>query len=730
MTKGSRQTNSTKTLSEAESKQLLCAYGIPFALETQVNSVQDALDSASSLGFPLVAKLCGEGIAHKTERGLVRLRLKDEAALRLAVEDLLRASRPEDGNVSVLVAQQIQGDRELIVGLHRDDQLGMTVMVGIGGVLAEVIADVSFRITPIQSIDAEEMIDELSAKALLGPFRGSQAIDRSALVKVLCALSDFSRDMPGLVSAELNPLIVTPEGTLIAVDALVEIETSGPESTVDSTKSTAGQAGADPMRLDPLFNPSGVIVAGASTHPGKFGFVALHNILSCGYEGKVFATNRDGGSVLSISCAKSIEDIPGGQADLVVLCTPASANLEILRACAAKGVRSAFVTSAGYGEVDESGQTAEAELATLADQLGIALAGPNGQGLVSTPASLCAQIVGPYPPRGHIGVAGQSGNLVSTFMNLASLSGIGISRAISAGNAASLSVIDYLEYFAVDAETKVGLAYLEGFDEGSDNLNRLSRTATEIPLILITGGTSPDGQRAAASHTGSLAANDKVFSGMCRQMGIVHAKTVEEAYETAATFATQPLPKGPRVAVVTTAGGWGVLTADAISQSSLELVDLPQDLCAAIDEKLPPRWSRSNPIDLAGGETRDSVPEILELVASHPDIDAVIFLGLGIQSNQARLMRDGRFYPDHGIERIVSYHERQDIRYAQATTKVSIETGKPVLVASELAISSPDNPGVKAVRESGRLCYASSHRAVAALNHLWMHARWRQRRSF
>lgn len=726
MTKvGSRQKHSTKTLSEAESKQLLCAYGIPFALETQVNSVQEALDAAPSLGFPLVAKLCGEGIAHKTERGLVRLGLKDEAGLRLAVEDLLKASRPEDGDVSVLVAQQIQGDRELIVGLHRDDQLGMTVMVGIGGVLAEVIADVSFRITPIQPIDAEEMIDELSAKALLGPFRGSQAVDQSALVKVICALSDFAKAMPGLVSAELNPLIVTPEGTLVAVDALVEIETS----EIEPGELNTGHLGLDPMRLDPLFNPSGVIVAGASTHPGKFGFVALHNILSCGYEGKVFATNRDGGSVLSISCATSIEEIPEGQADLVVLCTPASANLEILRACAAKGVRSAFVTSAGYGEAGESGQIAEAELATLAEQLGIALAGPNGQGLVSTPTSLCAQIVGPYPPRGHIGVASQSGNLVSTFMNLASQSGIGISRAISAGNAASLSVIDYLEYFAVDRETKVGLAYLEGFDKGSDNLSRLSKTATEIPLVLITGGTSPDGQRAAASHTGSLAADDKIFSGMCRQMGIVHAKTVEEAYETAATFATQPLPKGPRVAVVTTAGGWGVLTADAISQSSLELVDLPQDLCAAIDEKLPPRWSRSNPIDLAGGETRDSVPEILELVASHPDIDAVIFLGLGIQSNQARLMRDGRFYPDHGIERIVSYHERQDIRYAQATTKVSIETGKPVLVASELAISSPDNPGVKAVRESGRLCYASSHRAVAALDNLWMRERWRQRRS-
>ena len=246
--------------------------------------------------------------------------------------------------------------------------------------------------------------------------------------------------------------------------------------------------------------------------------------------------------------------------------------------------------------------------------------------------------------------------------------------------------------------------------------------------MLVKGGATAGGQRAAASHTGSLATDDRVFDGMCRQAGITRAATVEEAFEVAATFATQPLPAGPRVVVLTTAGGWGVVTADAITGSSLELIDLPADLHAAIDELLPPRWSRNNPVDLAGGETRDTIPQVLELIAGHAEVDAVIQLGLGIQSNQAAMMRRGPFYPDHGLERIVAYHERQDARFAAAAAEVSERTGKPVLVATELAVTDPANAGPATVRASGRLCYPSANRAVTALDHLWQRSRHRLHR--
>jgi acetyltransferase len=478
-----------------------------------------------------------------------------------------------------------------------------------------------------------------------------------------------------------------------------------------------------------LFDPKGVVVAGASSHPGKFGFVSLHNILACGYEGRVFGTNRQGEEVLGLRTVTSLDDIPDGAADLVMVCTPMTANLDVLKACARKGIRAAFVTTAGYSETGEKGRRAERELVELADDLGILLAGPNGQGLVSTPAHLCAQIVGPYPPAGGIGLASQSGNIVSSLMNLARQSGVGVSRAISAGNAAAVGVADYLDFFADDDETAVGLAYVESIGEGRQFFDRLRAITPRMPLVVVKGGATEGGQRAAASHTGALAADDRVFDGAMRQAGVIRAVTVEEGFEAAATFATQPLPTGPNVVVVTTAGGWGVMTADALTTDrELMLLPLPDDLRAAIDTKLPPRWSRANPVDLAGAETRDTIPDVLALVAEHPDVHAVIYLGLGIQSNEAKLMRAGRFYPHFGLERIVEYHERQDARFAETAAAVSEATGKPVLTASELGGADPANPGPAAVRATGRLCYQSPNRAVTALGHLYRYARFMERR--
>ncbi len=486
-----------------------------------------------------------------------------------------------------------------------------------------------------------------------------------------------------------------------------------------------------PPGLDLLFEPRGVVVVGASSHPGKFGFVALHNILSRDYRGVVRATNRDGATILGVGTARSVSDLPAGDPiDLAFVCTPAPANLEVLEACARRGIGAAFVTSAGYRESGDAGRREEERLAALARDLGMTLAGPNGQGIVSTPAGLCAQIVAPYPPAGSIGIASQSGNFVSSFMNLARLTGVGVSRAVSAGNAASLDVVDYLEHFAADDATSVGLAYVEGVGDGRAFFERLRAVCERKPVVLLKGGASAGGQGAAASHTGALATDDRVFDGMCAQAGAVRARSVEEAFDAAATFAVQPRPTGPRVAVITTAGGWGVVTADAVTlEHGLELVALPDDLRDAIDGELPPRWSRRNPIDMAGGETRDTVPAVLDLVTRHPSVDSVVYLGLGIQSNQAAMMRDGPFFPDHGLERIVDYHERQDRRFAEAAAEASERTGKPVLTATELAVATPANPGPAAVRATGRHCYASSDRAVRALAHLTRYARWRADRA-
>ena len=189
-------------------------------------------------------------------------------------------------------------------------------------------------------------------------------------------------------------------------------------------------------------------------------------------------------------------------------------------------------------------------------------------------------------------------------------------------------------------------------------------------------------------------------------------------------FRSAPLPRGPRVAILTTAGGWGVVTSDALSRDGvLELAALPDDVMRALDGLLPARWSRNNPVDCAGGETRDTIPAVLEVLATSSAVDAVVYLGIGIQSNQARLMREGRFYPDHGLARIVDYHERQDERFAEAACDLTKSTGKPVLVATELSLADPLNAGPATARRRGAMCFASGPRAVRALAHAYRYAR-------
>lgn len=715
-----------QTLSESASKDLLAPFGIPFAQEFLVSTPSAAGDAAERLGFPVVAKLNGDGIAHKTERGLVRLKLPNRNAVESATTELLAMATASDGEVQVLITPMIEGSRELIVGMINDPVFGKTAMLGLGGIFAEVIQDVVFAPLPIDKAGALSMIGALKNKNILREFRGENAVDVVGLSAALIALSSACESRSDIASIDINPLIVQRDGSVVAVDALVELFDND-QSTRYEPLSNLSAVPFKPgdKHFQALFSPRAVVVVGASSHPGKFGFVSLHNILSNEFVGDVFATNLQAEEILGILTVASISDLPKNQIDLAFFCTPASANPDLLRQCAERGITAAFIASAGYKEAGQSGLAAEQELVQLAADLQILLAGPNGQGVVSTPVSLCAQIVGPYPPQGWISVASQSGNFVSSFLNYARQTGVGIARAISAGNAAQMSVGSYLEWYAQDDHSKVGLAYIESVTDGKALESSFSVLTKQKPLVVVKGGATELGSRAAQSHTGALASNDKFFDGLCRSTGASRARTVEEAFDIAASFATQPLPRGNRVVVLTTVGGWGVVTSDAISQDGvLELIALPIDLTKALDALLPPRWSRNNPIDCAGGETRDTIPEILELLCAHNEIDAIIFLGLGIQSNQARMMTEGRFFPDHGLERIVSYHRKQDERFAQAASDCSVTYNKPVLVATELAVADPLNPGPLTVQQSGRLCYASGTRAATALAHMYQYAKF------
>ena len=212
-----------QTLNEHDSKRLLASHGIPVVEERMVASADTAVAAAEELGYPVVVKLVGDGIAHKTERGLVRLSLRAPDDVEHAARELLGAARPEDGEVALLVAPMLAGHRELIAGVHRDARFGLCVMVGVGGIAAEAFADVAFRLVPIEAADALEMLDELRGRALFDEFRGEPPLDRDAFVQVLVGLSDLAASRTDLVSIDVNPLIVS-DGVPIAVDALVELD--------------------------------------------------------------------------------------------------------------------------------------------------------------------------------------------------------------------------------------------------------------------------------------------------------------------------------------------------------------------------------------------------------------------------------------------------------------------------------------------------------------------------
>ena len=306
----------SRTLSEFASKQLLDGFGVSVTRERLAADADAAVVAAGAIGFPVVVKLCGERIAHKSERDGVRLGLGDAAAVREAAIELFSLVRPEDGDVSLLVAEMVRGQRELIAGLVRDPQFGPCVMLGLGGILTEALGDVVFAAAPVSERDAHRMIGSLAASHLItGSFRGDPAVDSDALVEILVGLSRLARERPDIASVDLNPLIVAGDRP-IAVDALVELR-----DAVDETPEPLPERSAEPEqvleRFRPLFHPRGVAVAGVSGHPGKFGFVTFHNLLRFGYAGKLFAIKPDGAEVLGHDTYTSVDAIPDQQAELV-----------------------------------------------------------------------------------------------------------------------------------------------------------------------------------------------------------------------------------------------------------------------------------------------------------------------------------------------------------------------------------------------------------------------------
>lgn len=611
------KTNKKSALTEIESKQILIKYNIPVIDEKKALSSDEAALAASDLGFPVVLKGFGSSFLHKTEMGLVHLNLKDSEEVKNAA--LAIQKNAGDGLEGFLVQPQLQGKREFVAGMFRDPHFGPVIMFGIGGVFTEAFSDVSFRIAPVTENDAERMLEEIRAKVLLNEFRGEKAVNRGQIVKTITGLSRLALEQPQIAEIDINPLIALKDGNIRAVDALIILGPDGMKKEF-LPPIPANEIGS-------VFYPKSIAFVGASAQMGKWGHTLFTLTISGGYKGEIFLVNPKGGNIANRHVYKSVTEIPG-KVDLAVVTIPASGVIKLLPDFKTKNIKNMVLITSGFGETGAKGKELEKELVKAAQDAGILILGPNTMGICNPHINLYCTGSHVRPRPGATAVVAQSGNMGTQLLSFAEQQDIGIRAFCGSGNEAMITIEDYIEAFETDDLTRTVMLYVESVKNGRRFFESAERVGRKKPIVLLKGGRSAAGNRAAASHTGAMTSDSRVFNAVCRQAGIVMVEQPMDLLDLSAAFSSLPLPKGNRAAILTLGGGWGVVTSDLCSQYGLEVSELSSDMIELMDKILPPYWSRSNPVDIVG-ENDPSIPmTIIEELLKWDGCDAVINLGI------------------------------------------------------------------------------------------------------
>lgn len=607
----------SSALSEHDSKELLKIYGIPVVEERVVKDEHDAAREAEQLGFPVVLKGLGANLLHKTERGLVHLNVTSSDAVKKAALSIIEAAGEDlEG---ILVQPQITGKRELLVGLFRNEQFGPMVTFGVGGILAEALSDVSFGLAPLTEKDAARMITDIKAQAILGPYRGEREVDRSALMQTLMGISRLAEEVPDISEIDINPLIVAPDGSLLAVDALIV--------TGDISVEREYLPPISPQIIRSFFYPRSIAFVGASAELGKWGHTLFTIADAGGYKGDIYLVNPKGTPIAGRETYRSVTEIPG-TVDLAVVTIPAHSVIDLIPQLEEKGIKNMLLITSGFGETGTDGKQKEYELVQKAKESGIRILGPNTMGICNPHINFHCTGAPFHPIAGSTVMVSQSGNFGVQLLAFAEEQAIGIRGFCGSGNEAMITIEDYLESFEEDRETKTVMLYLESVKNGRRFFESARRLGKRKPIVLLKGGQSAAGNRAASSHTGALASDARVFNAVCRQAGIVKVNQPMELLPLAAGFSSLPLPAGNRVAIMTFGGGWGVITADLCTKFGLEVPELSGTIYEKIDRILPFYWSRSNPVDLVG-EYDTTIPlKVLEELLRWKECDSVINMGI------------------------------------------------------------------------------------------------------
>ncbi len=574
------------------------------------------------------------------ETGRLILRDGSTAAIRIAT--------PEDRPIVRAFFRQLSGestryrffsaaaptDEELDALCDSSDprrQFTLLVVRAAGGV-ARVIAAASYFAETAGVAEAAFAVDD----AFRGKGLGSSLFERLALLAVREGFTTFRA-----VTHTDNRLMleVFRRSGFTLKEQVAGAEVRCEISLIPTPESTARSEWLDRMfttaSLRPFFQPNAVAVIGASRSPTSIGYRILDAIVTNGFQGPVYPVNPHATVIRSIRAYPSVKDIPD-PVDLGVIVVPKEAVLETVDACAAKGLRAVIVISAGFAESGETGQALQRRLVEKVRGHGMRLIGPNCLGLITTHphVQLNASFSPIYPPAGKVAMLSQSGALGIAILALAGQRHLGLSHFVSVGNKADVSGNDLIQYWEQDPGTNTILLYLESFG----NPRRFARIARRVsrtkPIVAVKGGRTAAGSRAAGSHTAALAANDVAVDALFHQTGVIRAETLEDMFDLTATLTSQPLPPGKRVAIVTNAGGPGILCTDTCEAGGMEVPALSPEIRARLAEFLPPEASTTNPVDMIASASAEHYRRTVAAVLASADIDALIVLYIPVGVTQ------------------------------------------------------------------------------------------------
>ncbi|MEV8564896.1 acetate--CoA ligase family protein [Streptomyces sp. NPDC051322] len=606
-----------KALTAPEAKLIADAYGIPVPAEALAECADEAVAFADRVGFPVALKIVSPQIVHKTDAGGVRIGLTSAADVRAAFTAIVSNARAYDPAAEikgVQVQQMVPAGTEVLVGTVTDPTFGKVVAFGLGGVLVEVLKDITFRLAPASPDDALSMLDSIRAAEILRGVRGGAAVDRTALAELIVGVSQLAGDFPEIAEIDLNPVFASADGVMAAdVRILLDPKIATPRRRYSRDEILTS------MRR--LMQPRSVAVIGASSEEGKIGNSVMRNLIDGGFPGDIHPVNPKADDILGRKAYKSVMDVPG-EPDVAVFAIPAKFVAAALEEVGRKGIPNAVLIPSGFAETGE--QALQDEIVQIAERHGVRLLGPNIYGYYSTWQDLCATFCTPYDVKGGVALTSQSGGIGMAILGFARTTKTGVSAIVGLGNKSDLDEDDLLTWFGEDPNTECIAMHLEDLKDGRAFVDAARATVPKKPVVVLKAGRTSAGAKAAGSHTGALAGDDAVYEDILRQAGVIRAPGLNDMLEYARALPVLPTPKGDNVVIITGAGGSGVLLSDAIVDNGLSLMEIPDDLDAAFKAFIPPFGAAGNPIDITGGEPPSTYEATIRLGLEDPRIHALV----------------------------------------------------------------------------------------------------------